>query len=640
MNQIVQEFIQVIRSRAAKVLFALSIVITATAILSFVFLNHYTDGKTFQAKIVVEKKLGENIYRAKLEYLGFTLFKPRKVFAQFYNPRYLWKKNIKINSIVEHNKNQNHFDLIANSNLDSELGVFKYSIRFDITSITLSLLERLLSFFVLYILLFFVYRIAKASLHFANETLSISKEDKWVCLVTTLFCISLLLFTFWLGFPGYHIIGDTYNSIFTIKDNAHPVFIAYVMQLTYLIFGKNLYYLFLVNIIPFYFGLWFLVWGFYLRFKTKWAFALFFPTFIGNIYFQNFVQYTNFGLAMLLFLAYSITLFIILVPLSKKTQKRLLYLLMAVSCFALLWRHNAIFSIYPIFIVLTYKFLDKSKPFLRKYFSLLLLFAIVCLSISLLTPRILATNTSYPANHAFLHQIAGSCVPSNDSSCFKQEWYYLHKSWEDVKNLYAKYPLNADPFNVPWGYDDERPFKYQKLDGLQNQWLKAIIKYPKNFINHELRFFKAMWLQEPSWIFSPQQIQNKNTYHIYYNLTEFPQNQWEITFSPLREQIYTFLFEHKILLNHIWGVIVSFIIMALASFLLLIGKRSETLVYTFSVSFAGFWSAFFIAAFTTVPETRYMSPVLPLAILGCIGFLAYILQTIAIKRQSKILENR
>ena len=123
-------------------------------------------------------------------------------------------------------------------------------------------------------------------------------------------CASICTFTFWLGFPGYHIIGDTYNSIALVKDNAHPVFIAYILQGLYLIFGKNLYYLFLFNLIPFYLGLFFLIAGFYLRFKNPFALILIFPTFIGNIYFQNFIQYHSFALPMILFCIYSLLLFL------------------------------------------------------------------------------------------------------------------------------------------------------------------------------------------------------------------------------------------------------------------------------------------------------------------------------------------
>lgn len=628
MKQILQVLKEVLKMKITKIFLTLSLIGIVSSVCFVYALEYYAKDKVFQANIVVERKDGNNFYRAKLDYDGFTFFKPRKQISTFYSSQYCFKKDYK-NQIknIQHNNDDNFFTFqSSNPNLKGNIGIFSYSINFQISNILEYPLNKLFNCILLYFITIFILKWIKKisndqNIAHSSHALSISKKDKTFCFFVAMLCSSLFAFTFWLGFPGYHLIGDTYNSIFTIKDNAHPVFVAYFIHLLYLVFGKNLYYLFLINILPFYLGLWFLICGFYLRFKTRWALLLVFPTFIGNIYFQNFVQYTNFGLSMLLFLAYSIAFFMTLVPLGKKTLKRLIIFLLIVCFFTLLWRHNAIFSIFPISFILIYNFLQDKN--LKTFIKLSGLSAILCLSIAILVPKILTLGVSYPANHAFLHQIAGACVPSNDPTCFKQEWYYPHKTWEDVKQLYAQYPLNADPFNVPWWYHELRPFKHQKLDGLQSQWIKSILKYPKNFIKHELRFFKAMWIQEPTWIFNAQQIQTLHNLSSPWDLSSFPQNQMQITFSPLREKIYTFLFNHKILFNHFWGVCISFLVMCLSSITFLLGNRNPILVFSFSVSFAGFWSAFFISAFTTVPETRYMSPILPMAILSLIGFIAF-----------------
>ena len=483
-----------------------------------------------------------------------------------------------------------------------------------------------------------------ASLH-QNDNLT--RNDYTFLMFAFALCAGICGFSFWLGFPGFHIIGDTYNSIATIKDNAHPVFIAYIMEILYALFGKNLYYLFLFNLMPFYLGLFFLIAGFYLRFKNPFALLLIFPTFIGNIYFQNFIQYHSFALPMMLFCIYSALLFLILVPLNTKSKREkilakiLWFLLFMLMLFAILWRHNAIFSVFPAFLIIVYLFLKNrnldSKIFAKIYFKLVALSAGLCLAVVIIIPHILQTSKSHPANHPFLHQIAGACVPANNESCFKKEWYYPHKGWSDVKTLYAKYPLNADPFNVSWGYDDERPFKPEKLQGLQTQWLKAIIKYPRNFLTHEARFFKAMWWQEPKWIFNDEKMQTKATHKWHISvLQDFKESQRSIAFSPLQEKIYTFLFNHKILLNHAWGVGVGFVILVLSSVVLWrrrkiifanTGQNSALLVFCFSVSFASFFSAFFIAAFSPVPETRYMSPILPMSIVAFVGFIAFALES-------------
>lgn len=278
----------------------------------------------------------------------------------------------------------------------------------------------------------------------------------------------------------------------------------------------------------------------------------------------------------------------------------------------------------------------KPQTFIKTYFKFIALSALLCLAVVILISRVLQTSQSYPANHPFLHQIAGACVPANDSSCFKDEWYYPHKSFSDVKALYEKYPLNADPMNVAWGYDDERPFKHEKLQGLKTQWIKSIAKHPLNFLTHEARFFKAMWFQNPAWMFDVKKMQEKAKHEWHISVvSDFKESQRSIAFTPLQEKIYSFLFHHKIVLNHAWGVSVGFIILVLSSVILWkrrkgiftnVSQNNALLVFCFSVSFANFWSAFFIAAFSTVPESRYMSPILPMSIIALTGFIALCLE--------------
>ena len=467
-----------------------------------------------------------------------------------------------------------------------------------------------------------------------DSLLPLSPKDRIFLSISALLIVALFVFQFWLGFPGYHIIGDTYNSIALAKNNAHPVFIAYVMQFLYFVFGKHLYYLFLFNLVPFYAGLLFLVWGFYLRFRSAFAILLLFPLFVGNIYFQNFIEYHSFALPMMLFCGYAMVLFMLLVPLAGVKAKIMWWAIGIVFFFAILWRHNAIFSVYPVSLALVYMWLCnrgfETKAFVKKYMQGVVACAVLCLCVVIIVPRALTVDAAYPANHPFLHQMAAACVPADDSSCFKQEWYYPNKGWEDIKALYKKYPLNADPFNVFWGYDDERPIPYGKIDGLYSQWLKSILKHPVNFAQHELRFIEAMWIQEPGWIFDSKTLQTKATHPWHKQVVSgFPESERSIVLSPLKERIYTTLFNHKILFNHAWGVALSFVVMLLSFVLLITTRRGglltrQLLCFSFSVGFAGFFSALFIALFTPLNESRYMTPVLPLGILALVGFIAFV----------------
>lgn len=507
-----------------------------------------------------------------------------------------------------------------------------------------------------------------------KATKTLGAGDKAFLTFSLLLIIALFIFQFWLGFPGYHIFGDTYSSIILAKNNAHPVFISYVLQFLYAIFGKHLFYLFLFNLVPFYAGLAFLVCGLYIHFRSKFALLALFPLFIGNIYFQNFVQYHSFSLPMMLFCLYSMLLFLILVPLDSypKWRKALWVLVWVVMFFAVLWRHNAIFSVYPAFFIVCYLFLrgrdfqnksvsahntsqkstqekldSSAKPnqkgFLYHYFILLVANAVLCVGVVVLVPKVLTIGKAYPTNHLILHKIAGACVPADDSSCFRTEWYAEGKTWENVKEVFYKYPLNADPMNVFWAYDDERPFKHEKLKGLGSELVKAALKYPKNFLKLEFDFIKAMWIQNPGYIFDAKYIQTKPThsYHVS-SAAPFPESERSITFTPLQEKIYTFLFEHKFTLNHIIGVVTSALVMVF-SLVLLCAKKEKIsqmpylqalLVFSFSAGFAGFFSAFFIAIFSPVPEPRYMAPVLAPAVLALIGLIASICEYVRYAKNS------
>ena len=465
-----------------------------------------------------------------------------------------------------------------------------------------------------------------------SALLNFSFKDKFFLILSAVAIVSLFLFQLWLGYPGFHIIGDTYNSIGLAKDNWHPVFIAYVMQLLYFTFGKHLYYLFLFNLVPFYVGLLFLLWGFYIRFRSVFAILLLFSIFIGNIYFQNFIQYHSFALPMLLFCGYAMVLFMLLVPLSARKTKIMWWLIGIVFFCAILWRHNAIFSVFPVSFVLVYMWLCNrginTKEFIKRYINAIIACAILCLCVVIVVPKVLASSKSYATNHLLLHQIAGACVPANDNSCFKDEWYYPHKGWEDIKVLYATYPLNAEPFNVPWAYDEERPIPPGKIDKLYSQWFKAILKYPINFAQHEWRFLQAMWIQEPGWIFDSKALQGKAWHPGHISLLSgFPESERSITFTPTQEKIYDFLYEHRLLLNHFWGVALSFGAMIISLILWLVKRnlRNALLMFSFGVGFAGFFSALFIVLFTPLDDSRYMSPVLPLGLLAIIGFAAFIL---------------
>ena len=102
-------------------------------------------------------------------------------------------------------------------------------------------------------------------------------------------CFCVGAFTFWLGFPGFIIDTDTFRVLgFVLEDFGPPMNTPFIWLIT-LIFGKHTFYLFLLNNITLYLGIWFLIAGFYLRFRSVFALALILIAFIGNIYLGNFI---------------------------------------------------------------------------------------------------------------------------------------------------------------------------------------------------------------------------------------------------------------------------------------------------------------------------------------------------------------
>ena len=111
-------------------------------------------------------------------------------------------------------------------------------------------------------------------------------------------------------------------------------------------------------------------------------------------------------------------------------------------------------------------------------------------------------------------------------------------------------------------------------------------------------------------IFDSTKLQEKPTHPWHIEASkDFPQNEQSITLSPLQTKIYDFLYTHKLTLNHIYGVLLSLFVL-LTSLVLWRFKpkmRSSLLVFSFSASFAGFFSALFIVALPRNRDALYVA---------------------------------
>ena len=191
-------------------------------------------------------------------------------------------------------------------------------------------------------------------------------------------CAGICGFSFWLGFPGYIYDTDTFRVLdFVLEDFGPPMNTLFIWLIT-LIFGKHTFYLFLLNLITLYLGIYFLIMGFYLRYKSIFSLALLLIAFIGNIYLSNFISMNYVLMANFIFCAYSGILLLILAGerIAKKIRIVLWILIFALLFLGLLWRHNAIFSAFPAFFIIIYLWLRNrgldSKVFAKKFVGFVL----------------------------------------------------------------------------------------------------------------------------------------------------------------------------------------------------------------------------------------------------------------------------
>ena len=494
------------------------------------------------------------------------------------------------------------------------------------------------------IIKFFIYYAFGNFLDFYKEIIGkkeyfnpLSVNEKIFIIINCIIVLILFIFQFWLGFPGYFQWADNYviigEAIANNYSNWHPVIISLTLHFLYKIFGVHSYYLFFINLFLFYLGLALIIISLYHRFKTKKVLLIYLLIFIKDIYFMNFSQVKDSTASMFIWLLYSLIFFQLSMPINNRYIRLFMKIFTAIILlFGLLWRHNMIVTIYPIFILFTYLLLKNKnikniKNYIKSFVILMLMWAIILICIV----KIFSYKSNYATYHLFLLQIAGCSVPANDDSLIPKEWYENGKTFEDIKKTYNDNPLNADNFSTGWAKD--RPFKNSniKSSDLKKVWIKYIFKYPINYIKHINRFFIEFCIKNKKswWLMNSDFIQRLdigfNNAHIPI-INRFNSNEQKITFTPLREKIYNFLFNSMVHIPIIFYVISTFIIFII-NFILIFIKRifnSNLLIYSFSVSFSSIATIFIVVSFTPVVDIRYIYPVYPISIISLISFFTFI----------------
>ena len=452
-------------------------------------------------------------------------------------------------------------------------------------------------------------------------------EKRFIILII---CIGVILFIFqfWLCFPGYFTHDDVlngymYDAVFERYSNWHPVIISVFLNYMYKIFGYHTFYLFLINLLCWYSGLMLIIISLYVKLKNKSVILLYFISFTSNIFFINIIQVKDVVSSSMLWLSYSIIFFILMRPIKIGLIKKVLISLSILFIIvAMLWRHNFIVTVYPIFIFFTSNILKQnySKTYFIKFISIMLTFAIILVSIVKIFPHIFVDDFTVYKNvtkHIYFLQIAGCLVPSNDDSIIPNNWYNEGKSFEDVINTYKKYPLFGDKYIAL--------FNYNNISDIEKIWIKSIIRHPINYIKHTLNYTIHIW--------TSSDFVKPNVYVIQYKA--IPYDNWEkefnnlfdskgITFTKTQEHIYKFIYDTSVNINTLIFVILA-ILLFFISGILYIKLKNQLLLFSFSTSFSAFATAVIVALFSPgASESRYMYPIIPISILSLISFITFI----------------
>ena len=448
-------------------------------------------------------------------------------------------------------------------------------------------------------------------------------------IISLIITLLLMVFHFWLLRPGYFAYYDDSFVFAKAVDhqfqNWFPVIIQIFQSTLNKLFGYHTFYIFLVNIICWYIGLYFIVISVYKKLHSKKALLLFLLSFLANIFFMNTTHNKDVTAIMYLWLIYSIVFFIISFEIKNKQILIPLSIILTILLIcSLLWRHSMIVTIYPIFILFTYMILKNKfaniKLYAISFISMMLIFAFLLIFIFKINPYIwikdinIAKRTNDATRHLFMLQIVGIAAISNDDSLIPDDWYFEGKDFEYTKNLYVNDRVNADLYK-----DDV--FKLYKIDNLKEVWIKYILKHPISYFKHIINYMNVIFrLTTP--ILNDERIQSKSEmfgFSYYYDNSG-------ITFTPLRKTIYNILYYTLLEINILVFIITAIVIFFISGLTWIFKSdyRSNMLLLVFCSAFASFATSMIVGLFTPLPMYRYIYPVIPMSIISLISFITFI----------------
>ncbi len=488
--------------------------------------------------------------------------------------------------------------------------------------------------------------------------------DKMFLVVVGLLSLSCLIFQFWLSFPGQifhadgiHILLQALNNRY---DNWHPVIIALTYNTLFRLFGEHLFYIFLINLICWYVGIALLIYGLYLKYRNRLFILLFLLTFIQNFFLTNFWHQKDVTFSMYMWLACNIILFQILHKFNQKWINITLRIATGVVLFlALLWRHNAIVTIYPLFLYFTYISLARFN--IKSRVKYLLIYCFAMLIIAMLLVGIIKTfplffmeedNTKVASRHIELHRIAAVAVALDDESLIPGNWYAKGKTFEDLKSSFNDSRYDADKF-VKHTHSlfrkEETVFDFNHTTNSRAIFIDTIKKEPYEFIRYSIDYTWKFWQVDQGWAYDSYGLMATRYYPPpFYDFLEtqgwnsastermknnygsdnildvleahgFPFNL-ELSGYKIRaiSAIYKITPRFKMRV----GIYASIILFFLSGYLWLFKKktRNTLMLFVFATAFSAFATAIIVGMFSPIMDSRYLMPVLPIATISVVAF--------------------
>ena len=600
--------------------------------------NYIIDGKLDEESlknfIFTNDAITNYSYGFRLQYYN-KVFRNSDIYEVYIDTNKILQDNPFIKKVIMDGNGSPFGGLISSKVIEEKIDNVNYILK----------LKTNLFFIVFYIFLFILLfniiiiydiQIIKPSNENIQCIKNISKENYLFISLIVTSGIILFIFHFWLSFPGYFQFTDIFTSMLEAfhnnYSNLHPIIIAFTIHILYKIFGYNSYYILLINLLLFYSGIILLTLSVYIKSNNKFSILILLISFMPNLFFINMNHVKDVTASLFIWFAYSILFFIISVNIKSKYVKFLFFISIISIIIGMLWRHNFIVTVYPIFLFISFYIIKDTKlenRFLINLFFMMLIFAIILIGIIKIFPSFFnSKNWENVSNHIVLLQIAGCAVPADDGSMIPNSWYLEGKTFEDVKKIYMDNKLNADSINAPWAED--KPFKgWVKMDNLYLVWLKYIFKYPLNYIKHVLNFAKNIFLMEDytnRWKWSEKDIQNKVYYEWvgleFYDLL----NNKSVIFTPFKEKLYSILYNILPDIHIIFFILISIILFFISIiFIIFIPKfRTYLLIFTFSVSFSSVSTIIIVVLFTPIIDYRYIHPIVPISIISFISFVSFI----------------